>query len=74
MGAEDYPFFITDPDIPSAYWEVGGTSLEIIEAYEAGEGSLAGHHSPLFKIEPEPSVRMGVDSTVRAMLELMSKR
>jgi len=73
MGAEDYPFFITNPDIPSAYWEVGGTSPEIIEAFEAGEGPLAGHHSPLFKIEPEPSVRMGVDSTVRAMLELMPK-
>ncbi|NBS26536.1 MAG: amidohydrolase, partial [Gammaproteobacteria bacterium] len=54
--------------------EVGGTSPEIIEAFEAGEGPLAGHHSPLFKIEPEPSVRIGVDSTVRAMLELMPKR
>jgi len=32
---------------------------------------VAGHHSPLFKIAPEPAVRMGVDSTVRAMMTLM---
>ena len=71
MGAEDYPFFTTDPDIPSAYWEVGGTSREALAIAEAGGEPVSGHHSPLFRIEPEPSVRLGVESTVRAMMELM---
>jgi hippurate hydrolase len=74
MGAEDYPFFTTDPLIPSAYWEVGGTPPEAFDAAANGGPAVPGHHSPLFKIEPEPSVRMGVDSTVRAMLELMPAR
>jgi amidohydrolase len=74
MGAEDYPFFTTDPDIPSIYWEVGGTPQETLEAMDNGGPAIGDHHSPLFKIEPEPSVRMGVDSTVRAMLELMPTR
>lgn len=71
MGAEDYPYFTTDPSIPSIYWEVGGTPQEAFDAEANGGPVVAGHHSPLFKIAPEPSVRMGVDSTVRAMMTLM---
>ena len=71
MGAEDYPFFTTDPSIPSIYWEVGGTPQEAFDAAANGGPAVAGHHSPLFKIAPEPAVRMGVDSTVRAMMALM---
>lgn len=71
MGGEDYPFFTMDPDIPSAFWLIGGTSADLLEAAKNGGPAVPSHHSPLFKIEPEPSVRMGVDSTVRAMLELM---
>jgi len=71
MGAEDYPFFTTDPSIPSIYWEVGGTPQEAFDAAAKGGPAVAGHHSPLFKIAPEPAVRMGVDSTVRAMMALM---
>jgi len=71
MGAEDYPFFTTDPSIPSIYWEVGGTPQEAFDAAAKGGPAVAGHHSPQFKIAPEPAVRMGVDSTVRAMMALM---
>jgi len=71
MGAEDYPFFTTDPSIPSIYWEVGGTPQEAFDAAANGGPAVAGHHSPQFKIAPEPAVRMGVDSTVRAMMALM---
>jgi hippurate hydrolase len=74
MGGEDYPYFSMDPTIPSAFWRVGGTSPEVLEAAENGGEPVPSHHSPLFKIEPEPSVRMGVESTVRAMLELMPAR
>ena len=71
MGAEDFAYYATDPNIPTAFWGIGGTSQELLDAAEAGGPAVASHHSPLFKIEPEPSVRMGVESTVRAMLELM---
>lgn len=73
MGAEDFPYLTTDPAIPSIYWEVGGTPAAAFESARNGGPAVAGHHSPLFRIEPEPAVRMGVDSTVRAMLELMPK-
>lgn len=71
MGAEDFPFFTVDPDITSVYWGIGGTPQEDLDAEKAGGPMVASHHSPLFKIAPEPSVRAGVESTVVALLELM---
>jgi hippurate hydrolase len=71
MGAEDFPFFTTDPAIPSVYWAIGGTPQADFDA-EAGGGALVpSHHSPLFKISAEPAVRSGVESTVVALMELM---
>jgi hippurate hydrolase len=35
---------------------------------------LPSHHSPLFKVEHGPAVRMGVESTVVALQDLMPKR
>jgi hippurate hydrolase len=32
---------------------------------------VAGHHSPLFKIDPEPSVRLGIEATTAAVLDLL---
>jgi hippurate hydrolase len=71
MGAEDFPLFTVNPDITSVYWGIGGTPQEDLDAEEAGGPMVASHHSPLFKIAPEPSVRAGVESTVVALLELM---
>jgi len=71
MGAEDFPFFTIDPEIPSVYWQIGGTPKEVFDAAAAGGPPVPSHHSPLFKIEPEPSVRAGVESTVVALMELM---
>ena len=71
MGAEDFPFFTVDPDITSVYWGIGGTPQEDLDAEAAGGPMVASHHSPLFRIAPEPSVRAGVESTVVALLELM---
>ena len=71
MGAEDFPFFTVNPEIPGVYWWVGGTTQEDLDAEEAGGAAVASHHSPLFKIAPEPSVRAGIESTVVALLELM---
>ena len=71
MGAEDYPFFTTDPYIPSVYFAVGGTPRKDLDAAANGGPPVASHHSPLFKISPRPSITSGVQATVLALLDLM---
>ena len=73
MGAEDFPLFTIDPTIPSVYWAIGGTPQADFDAAANGGPPVPSHHSPLFKISPEPSVRAGVESTVVALLEMMPK-
>lgn len=69
MGAEDFPDLVgVSPPIPSVYFEVGGTSPEAIAS-----GKFADHHSPLFKIEPEPSIKAGVEAMTLAALDLLKK-
>jgi hippurate hydrolase len=71
MLAEDFPFFTINPDIPTVYWKIGGTPAADFEREAAGGEPVPSHHSPLFRISPEPSVRAGVESTVVALLDLM---
>lgn len=71
MGAEDFPFFTTDPYIPSTYFAVGGTPQADFEREEAGGKPVPSHHSPLFKIKPEPAVTLGVEATVTGLLDLL---
>lgn len=73
MGAEDFPMFTTDPAIPSTYFAVGGTPPEDFKRAENGGEPVATHHSPLFKVAGEPSVRLGVESTVYALMDLLQK-
>ena len=73
MGAEDFPFFTTDPEIKSVYFRVGGTDKDYIAAAISGVGpAVPSHHSPLFKIQPEPAVTAGIEATVLALLDLMA--
>lgn len=71
MGAEDFPYFTTEPAIPSVYFTVGGTSAADYKAAAAGGPSIASHHSPLFRIDPQPAVTRGVQATVLALVDLM---
>ena len=71
MGAEDFPFFTLDPYIASTYFRVGGTPPARIARAERGEIRLPSHHSPLFRIDPEASVTVGVEATVVALRELL---
>ena len=73
MGAEDFPFFTADPEIPSVYWAIGGTPQADFNAELAGGPPVPSHHSPLFKITPEPAVRAGVASTVIALMTLLQQ-
>ena len=71
MGAEDFGFFTADPYIPSVYFSVGGTPPADFERAKAGGPPVPSHHSPQFRISPEPSVKSGVEATVHALLDLM---
>ncbi|MBL4819056.1 MAG: amidohydrolase [Deltaproteobacteria bacterium] len=73
MGAEDFGFFTTTPYIPSVYFSVGGTPADDFKRAANGGAPVPSHHSPLFKISPEPSVKAGVEATVLALLDLMAK-
>ena len=73
MGAEDFPFFTVQPAITSVYWAIGGTPQEDFDREAAGGDPVPSHHSPLFKILPEPSITAGVESTVVALLELLAE-
>lgn len=67
MGAEDFAYFVTpESGVKGVYFSVGGTP-------EAELDGAAGHHSPLFKITPEPAVTLGVEASVIAAEGLMPK-
>ena len=67
MGAEDFANFIQpETGVKGVYFNVGGTP-------EAEVETAAGHHSPLFKITPEPAVTLGVEASVAAAEGLMPK-
>ena len=75
MGAEDFAYFVqTEHEVPGVYFSVGGTSQDDLDAEAAGGPPVAGHHSPFFKIEPEPSVTRGVEAMTLAVLELLPPR
>ena len=68
MGAEDFPDLVNiEPPIPSVYFEIGGTPRELIDS-----GEWAPHHSPLFRIDSEKSIRAGVEAMTLAALELLA--
>jgi hippurate hydrolase len=71
MGAEDFPFFTTEPYIASTYFSVGGTPQADFDAERAGGPAVPSHHSPLFKVNGEQSVRLGVEATVLALQDLL---
>jgi amidohydrolase len=68
MGAEDFAYFVTpETGVRGVYFSVGGTPPERV-------ATAAGHHSPLFRIEPEPSVTAGVEAMVVAAEALLPRR
>ena len=68
MGAEDFAYFVTpESKVKGVYFAVGGT-------LPAELATAAGHHSPLFRIQPEPSVTAGVEAMVIAAEALMPRR
>ncbi|SMF61490.1 amidohydrolase [Allosphingosinicella indica] len=72
MGAEDFSYLVArDQGVPGYYFAVGGTPKAAFDAAEAGGPPVPSHHSPLFKIDPEPSVILGTKAMTAAVLDLM---
>ena len=68
MGAEDFAFFgAPEHGVKAVYFFVGGTP-------EAELAGVAAHHSPLFKIAPEPAVTAGVEAMVVGAMSLLAER
>ena len=75
MGAEDFTHFVApELGVKGYYYAVGGSPQAAIDAAEAGGPPLPPHHSPLFRIDPEPAVRTGAEAMVTAVLELLAPR
>ncbi len=72
MGAEDFAYFIEPKlGVKGYYFAVGGTPQAALDAEKAGGPPVPSHHSPLFKIDPEPSVRLGTEAMTVAVLDLL---
>ena len=66
MGAEDFAYFVTpESGVRGVYFAVGGTMPEDLD-------NAASHHSPFFRIEPEPAIKLGTEAMVRAALALFN--
>ncbi|MGJ8564401.1 MAG: amidohydrolase [Alphaproteobacteria bacterium] len=65
MGAEDFAYFV-DPKygVKGVYFSVGGTPLKDIK-------TAPSHHSPLFWVEAEPSIKNGTEAMVLGAMALL---
>jgi len=74
MGAEDFAAFVEPRHgVKGYYFAVGGTPIETIQAAKNGGPPVPSHHSPIFKIAPEPSVRTGIEGMTVAVLDLLGR-
>jgi amidohydrolase len=65
MGAEDFAYFVQpELGVKGVYFAVGGTPKDEVD-------DAPSHHSPFFKVEPEPSIKSGVEAMVISAIELM---
>ncbi len=72
MGAEDFAYFIQpEHKVPGFYFVVGGTPQAVFDAAKNGGPPVPSHHSPFFKIDPEPSIRLGTEAMTVAVLDLL---
>jgi hippurate hydrolase len=67
MGAEDFAYFVaSETGVRGVYFRVGGTA-------EDEMSDAPSHHSPLFRIEPDPSIKSGVEAMVIGAMTLMPR-
>lgn len=67
MGAEDFAYLVTpESGVKGVYFNVGGTPAAEVQ-------TAPSHHSPLFKVTPEPVIRTAVEAMTVATIALMAK-
>lgn len=67
MGAEDFAEFIApEHNIEGVYMAVGGTPVDQLDG-------VASHHSPFFKVSPEPSITAGTEAMVTSAMALFGR-
>lgn len=67
MGAEDFAYLVQpELGVKGVYFSVGGTPEDEL-------GDEPSHHSPFFKVQPGPSIKSGVESSVVAMMALFGE-
>ncbi|MEO7655063.1 MAG: amidohydrolase [Sphingomicrobium sp.] len=72
MGGEDFAYFVEPKyGVKGYYFAVGGTPQAAFDAAKAGGPPVPSHHSPLFKIDPEPAIVTGTIAMTAAVLELL---
>ena len=65
MSGEDFAYFVQpELGVKGVYFAVGGTPKDEVD-------DAPSHHSPFFKVEPEPSIKSGVEAMVISAIELM---
>ncbi|HEX8486725.1 amidohydrolase [Sphingomonas sp.] len=72
MGAEDFAALVAaDTGVKSYYFDVGGTPQAVFDAAATGGPPVPSHHSPLFKIAPEPVIVTATIAMTAAVLDLL---
>lgn len=67
MGAEDFAYFVTpETGVKGVYFNIGGTPEKDVE-------DAPSHHSPFFKIEPEPAITLATEAMVLATTALFAE-
>lgn len=67
MGAEDFAEYITpELGVTGVFLSVGGTPVDELD-------TAAGHHSPFFKIAPEPSITAGTEAMTLTAMSLFNR-
>ncbi|MEO1241325.1 MAG: amidohydrolase [Pseudomonadota bacterium] len=66
MGAEDFAYFVQpETGVKGVYFNVGGTPEKDIP-------KASSHHSPFFKIQPEPAIKAGVEAMTVSAIALFN--
>jgi amidohydrolase len=73
MGAEDFAYYVQpDTRVKGYYFAVGGSTRAEIDAAARGGAKIGSHHSPEFRIAPEPAITTGTIAMTAAVLDLMT--
>jgi len=72
MGSEDFAYYVAaQTGVKGYFFAVGGAEKAAIDAEKAGGPAIPSHHSPYFKISPEPAIVTGATAMTAVVLDLL---